>query len=358
VTGKTTIEWATAVWNPTTGCTRVSAGCDNCYAFALHDKRYASNLHAANDFLGVLEVDQRVESRAMAARRMGVKMPWPKQYDRPFSRVQLLPERLDDPLRHKKPERYFVDSMSDLFHEDVPDEYLDRVFLRMALNRRHRFLILTKRPERMSAYCHRVMPSPSPEDLDHVSTLTTPGEREVVGDWARLSMMGLPQPPPNVWLGTSVEDQASADERIPHLLATPAAVRFLSCEPLLGPIDLVSLFQDGTAMRELEKGVAHYNVRIDWVIVGGESGPRARPMDLAWARSLVEQCRAAGVTPFVKQLGSRPYLKVTVAGSEALRDETYTPEYPWGSMPLHLRESHGRDMAEWPEDLRVREFPR
>jgi protein gp37 len=332
VTGKTSIEWATAVWNPTTGCTRVSTGCDNCYAFALHDKRYASNLHAANDFLGVLEVDQRVESRAMAARRMGVKMPWPKQYDRPFSRVQLLPERLDDPLRHKKPERYFVDSMSDLFHEDVPDEYLDRLFLRVALNRRHTFLILTKRPERMRAYCERVMPSPTKEELDHVAALTTPAERAEVGDWAHLTVMGLAEPPPNIWLGTSVEDQASADERIPHLLATRAAVRFLSCEPLLGPVDISTYMWIAAA----DGGTLH---AIDWVIVGGESGPRARPMDLAWVRSLVEQCRAAGVAPFIKQLGSFP---------------VWPSEVKW---PLELRESHGRDMAEWPEDLRVREFP-
>jgi protein gp37 len=236
--------------------------------------------------------------------------------------------------------------------EDVPDEYLDRVFLRMALNRRHRFLILTKRPERMSAYCRRVMPSPSQEELDEVTALTTPAERAEVGDWARLTVMGAAEPPPNIWLGTSVEDQASADERIPHLLATPAAVRFLSCEPLIGPVELdFTMAAKRVTERHPEPGggeriTGEWKVPgIDWVIVGGESGPRARPMDLEWARSLVAQCRAAGVKPFVKQLGSNPW--------EIEHLDTGDHE----SYPMKLRESHGRDMAEWPEDLRVREFP-
>jgi protein gp37 len=332
------------VWNPTTGCTRVSAGCDNCYAFALHDHRYKVNLdHARAHGESSAAFMRLVMDSSSFSVDADQRLPFPKQYDRPFSQVQILEERLDAPLRRRKPTCYFVDSMSDLFHEDVPDEYLDRVFLRMALNRRHRFLILTKRPERMSAYCRRVMPSPTPEELDHVTALTTEAERAEVGAWARQTVIGLPEPPPNIWLGTSVEDQASADERIPHLIATPAAVRFLSCEPLLGPVDLTRWTTEGYSIRtdygtgiEYDRAPTH---ALDWVIVGGESGPRARPMDLAWARSLVEQCRAAGVTPFVKQLGSFP---------------VWPSEVKW---PLELRESHGREMTEWPEDLRIREWP-
>lgn len=344
MTGKTSIEWATAVWNPTTGCTRVSAGCDNCYAFALHDKRYKSNRDVAEAIDAGEGRRFRGGYAACHAREEGHKLPFPKQYDLPFSRVQLLEDRLGDPLRHKKPERYFVDSMADLFHEDVPDEFLDRIFLRMALNRRHTFLILTKRPERMAQYCKRVIPAPSTEELNAIVPFLTQPELDAVGDWARMTVAGLAEPPPNVWLGTSVEDQKAADERIPHLLATPAAVRFLSCEPLLGQVDLYdSAVAPLQHMPDEPNGLTG---RIDWVIVGGESGRRARPMDLAWARSLVAQCRAAGVATFVKQLGADAVY--------ACDDGSHPGEvHEWP-----LRESHGRDMAEWPEDLRVREFPR
>jgi protein gp37 len=355
VTGKTTIEWANqpgyvgAVWNPTTGCTRVSAGCDNCYAFEAHDKRYAHNLGVAK---------AHGETRA-GLEDGGVRHDWPQlvgvkgglmrapQYDLPFSTVQLLPERIEAPLRVRRPTCYFVDSMADLFHEDVPDEYLTRVWTTMAKAPQHRFLVLTKRPQRMSSWVAWRM-------------------REWSSD-------GVAWPPvlPNVWLGTSVEDQASADERIPHLLATPAAVRFLSCEPLLGPVNLSDhIAAPGEALvlcpacgnqRWVGPGTcglcgAPPPASIDWVIVGGESGSRARPMDLAWARSLIAQCRAAGVTPFVKQLGSKPVgldrdCDVCSMGIKApKRDHGLDCMGP-------LREPHGRNMAEWPHDLRIREWP-
>jgi protein gp37 len=343
MTGKTTIEWATAVWNPTTGCTRVSAGCDNCYAFALHDKRYKSNLDAAHEFMGehpdALELGDKAGQSVIATTRFvtrGQELPWPQQYDLPFSRVQLLPDRLEDPLRHRKPERYFVDSMSDLFHEDVPDEYIARVWgtMESQLAAHHRFLILTKRPERMAAWV---------QEYHRHQQWVSEGTHVV---------------PTNVWLGTSVEDQASADERIPHLLATPAAVRFLSCEPLLGPVDIRRWsWGDRCPDRQCGDSTWDHNCELGeqllhWVIVGGESGPRARPMDLAWARSLVAQCRAAGVTPFVKQLGSRPTTWVQWP-DEWARDGVHAE-----SAVMHLREPHGRDMDEWPDDLRIREFPR
>ena len=351
MTGTTTIEWTAqpgyvgAVWNPTTGCTRVSAGCDNCYAFALHDKRHLQNRETVRKVLGLPGTPARMDMQI--AREKSVKLPWPKQYDRPFSRVQLLPDRLDVPLRTRKPTCYFVDSMADLFHEDVPDEFITKVWATMAAAHSHRFLILTKRPDRMRAYLER-----------------------------RYHNIGNP-PAENVWLGTSIEDQRSADDRIPHLLATPAAVRFLSCEPLLGPVDLTRPRRTDWCICQLHDPYVHKHYQeephscarcghlqcrafrpqtatliegIDWVIVGGESGPRARPMDLAWARSLVAQCRAAGVAPFVKQLGSNP--RGDQFDFEHFAGRVRPDEAPG------LREPHGRDMDEWPEDLRVREFPR
>lgn len=338
MTGKTTIEWTHmpgfegAVWNCTTGCTRVSAGCDNCYAFELHDKRYASNLAAAAEWgAGHAGTPQgQGVSRSVLidfARRNVAVLPWPKQYDLPFSRVQLLEDRLDVPLRTRKPTCYFVDSMSDLFHEDVPAEFIDRVWQTMAEAHWHRFLILTKRPERMS---------------------------RSLNDHARLRAQYVwPEdvvwPLPNVWLGTSVEDQASFYERVPHLRATPAALRFLSVEPLLGPLDVQYSDWKGDWVMEPSP--------IQWVIVGGESGPRARPFDLTWARSLRAQCASAHVAFFVKQLGSNPiYTRaedLSVPSSTLITGEDEAPVWR-----VNLHEAHGRDMSEWPEDLRVREFPR
>lgn len=377
---KTTIEWthmpgfAGDVWNPTTGCTRVSAGCDNCYAFALHDQRYAANLAFTKGHGHMREILENGAMREMFREDVGVKggLSRSPQYDLPFSRVQLLEDRLDVPLRTRKPTCYFVDSMADLFHEDVPDEFLDRVFATMMRTPRHRFLILTKRPERMRAYLtwerldltrRGAIQNQSDfrwarQDLIGGKKLGEAGERPVIEHW----------PLPNVWLGTSVEDQRAADERIPHLLATPAAVRFLSCEPLLGPVDLTAHlghpsycggqynglgFVDAAqqrhrarcvnhGMRLVETTVLHgpyeYVDRIDWVIVGGESGNRARPMDLQWARSLRDQCRTAGVPVFVKQLGDRPQI-----------DGIGVPT---------IRSRKGGEIERWPEDLRVREWPR
>jgi protein gp37 len=318
VTGKTTIEWTWlpgyegAVWNPSVGCTRVSAGCDNCYAFALHDKRYASNRKAASP---VAVRDYRDSG--------GKGLPWPKQYDLPFSRVHLFPDRLDAPLRKRKPTCYFVDSMADLFHEEVRYWFIDRVFLSMAKARQHRFLILTKRPERMRAYMEHAL-----DELRYDESGC-----EVVAEHLA-----------HVWLGTSIEDQRSADERIPHLLETPAAVRFLSCEPLLGPVDLTV---------HLERSRNNPLTRhLDWVIVGGESGSRARPFDLAWARSLRDQCASAGTAFFMKQCGSKP---TDTTGCRVCADDAEDGDRELHA--VHLREAHGRDPDEWPDDLRIRQFP-
>ena len=235
----TNIEWAQMTWNPTVGCTRVSAGCTNCYAFKLHDQRYV-------------------------AKRGGANLP--AQYDLPFSTVQLLPDRLEKPLRRRKPTRYFVNSMSDLFHDAVDDAFLDDVFEVMRNTPRHQYLILTKRPERMRDYIEarygvREMHSAHPKQA-----------------WAPELQ--------NVWLGVSVEDQETTETRIPILTSMPSPVRFLSVEPLLAAVDLLP-----------------YVRSLEWVIVGGESGPRARPMDGTWVRTLRAQCLASRVAFFFKQWG-------------------------------------------------------
>lgn len=260
----TKIEWTEATWNPVTGCTKVSQGCKNCYAERLAPKVFAGQVVEVNT-----TPPKHPEMKASAFR------------PRVFTDVRCHPERLDAPLHWKKPRRIFVNSMSDLFHEDVPDEFIDQVFAIMARAPQHTFQILTKRPARALAFLK--------DDVreDYITDYWRADEpdRET---WS------LMLPLKNVWLGVSVEDQPTADERIPLLLQTPAAVRFLSCEPLLGPIDL---------QRTNRWPAAEYITQIDWVIAGGESGPKARPSHPDWFRSLREQCAAASVPFFFKQWG-------------------------------------------------------
>lgn len=276
----TTIQWTNETWNPTTGCTRVSEGCRHCYI-------------------------ERTPPFRMAGRK----------FVNGTTGVQLHPGRLDAPLHWKKPRRVFVNSLSDLFHEDIPREFIKSVVGVTVDCPQHTFQILTKRPQRMLEFS-RECPWPS-----------------------------------NVWLGVSVEDQATADERIPILLQTPAAVRFISAEPLLEtinlnqacwglgrnrpPIDIAARQYQGNALSAL-----------DWAILGGESGPGARPCNLAWIRALKDQCQAAQVPVFVKQLGSVP-LNLQLDGLTRLA----------GTHGLRTFNKKGDDMSEWPEDLRVREFP-
>lgn len=230
----TEIEWCDETWNPVTGCTKVSPGCDHCYA-------------------------ERVTERF---RGKGA-----------FERVTLHPKRLEKPLTWQKPRKVFVNSMSDLFHEQVPDTFIGTVWQVMAETPRHTYQILTKRHARMRAFLRQ---------------------------WPNY------EPLPNVWLGVSVEDQRWAGVRIPALVDTRAAVRFLSCEPLLGPIDLTPWLPN-----------------IGWVIVGGESGPDARPMDPVWVRDLLDQCQEAGVPFLFKQWGGiRPK-----SGGRELDGRTWD-EYP------------------------------
>jgi protein gp37 len=282
------IQWTDKVWNPVVGCTVKSAGCQNCYAQALAPRLAA--------------MGQPVYE-GLKKRHNDGSVNWTGE-------VRCLPERLSIPLGWRKPARVFVNSMSDLFHESVPDAFIAAVFQTMADTPRHTYQILTKRPERMRAF------------LD---------EEEGLGCVAEFT--GYPYPLPNVWLGVSTEDQATADERIPLLLQTPAAVRFLSCEPLLGPIAfhndwlVPTMMVSGMrgepslafseAITEVGKAVAKkYGVGlIDWVITGGESGPHHRPFDPQWARDIRDQCVAAGVCFFHKQgSGPRPGMNEDLDG--------------------------------------------
>lgn len=271
--GKTSIEWTRGedgsqgyTWNPVTGCSKVSAGCTNCYA-------------------------------EKVSHRFGwTNKPWNAAHA--AENVQLHPERLEQPLRWRKPRRIFVNSMSDLFHEQVPFEFIEHVFTVMEEAEHHTFQVLTKRPHRMLEFM----------------------------DWYRKrscdDSVGLTwYPKKHIWLGVSVENQQAADERIPLLLLTPAAVRFLSCEPLLGPVSLDRWFglQEGNQWTECLCNEINESDRpcitcecrkelgkksgLDWIIVGGESGSHARPMHPDWARTLRDQCAEVGVPFFFKQWG-------------------------------------------------------
>lgn len=290
----TKIEWADETWNPTVGCTRVSRGCDHCYAVR-HTRRLAGQLPLYR----------------------GLVNPGKGHFN---GTVRTVPERLEQPLRWRKPRRVFVDSMSDLFHPDVPDGFIAHVFAVMAASPQHTYQILTKRSGRMA------------EVLGSETFWAVAWEHGMERWWdmealAYMDRLGPRFPLPGVWLGTSVEDQDAANERIPHLLRTPAAVRFLSCEPLLGPLRLSQYLQldeengasdfrefHGWGYDSYSGGFTGPNTHGDptyapepglhWVIVGGESGPRARPMHPDWARSLRDQCEHAGVPFFFKQWGA------------------------------------------------------
>lgn len=328
MSGKSKIQWTQATWNPVRGCTKISPGCANCYA------------------------------EAFAERFRGVKgHPYEQGFD-----LRLVPEKLDAPLHWKTPRRVFVNSMSDLFHEDVPDEFIDRVFAVMALTPQHTYQLLTKRPYRMLSYLGRSLH----EQL--VRSALVEGmaqniytERNPLAPDCSL-WLAVHLPLRNVWLGVSVENQHFADERIPVLLKTPAAVRFISAEPLLGPVCLSDIKEQ---MLPNMEGDNHIHIdalrcfvpaHIDWVICGGESGHDARPIQLEWARSLRDQCKAAGVAFFMKQLGSRPesHQKESLPFEELFKDTC--GQESAGIWALADRGHHG-NMDEFPEDLRIREYP-
>lgn len=244
---KSNIAWTNATWNPVRGCTRVSDGCRNCYAEVLAAR------HSYEGGWGH-EVAHYVNGKP---RWTGV--------------LEVVNHTMKNPLKWKTPRMVFVNSMSDLFHERVPFNVVDEIFAVMDRCERHTFQILTKRPERMRDYCRRINGAPLA----------------------------------NVWLGVSAENQETFDERVPVLLDTPAAVRWVSLEPLLGHIDLIGKDEQGCALTEYEG-----RPRLDWGVVGGESGSGFRPMDMHYARYIIRQFMSAGVPLFVKQdHGPRPGMK-------------------------------------------------
>lgn len=282
---ETKIQWTDATWNPIRGCSRVSEGCRNCYA------------------------------EKTAARFSGKGQPYEglTKNGKWTGKIRFVDEHLDDPLKWKEPRRIFVNSMSDLFHEQLTDQDIQSVFNVMRKAHWHTFQVLTKRPARM---------------LNFTSTLYTY------------------EPLPNVWLGVSVEDQATADERIPLLLMSSAAVRFISAEPLLGHVDLEKIYR---AKRVYINSLGG-DLRLNWVIAGGESGIGARMLDVQWIRDIVAGCKKNGVPVFVKQLGAHPW----ESGPGLLDDDDP------GAIdvcPIRLKDKKGGDWSEWPDDLKVREFP-
>lgn len=267
-----------------------------------------------------------------------------------------------------RPRRIFVNSQSDLFHENLPDEAIDRVFAVMALCPQHIFQVLTKRPERMLAYIATLSEARILHDR-----ITGPAIDLMRGDDLRRIDWMLPSwPLPNVWLGVSVEDQKTADARIPLLLQTPAAKRFVSYEPALGPVSFrwMSAWPENAPHAAMNPSGSTNHLdglrRLDWIIVGGESGPSARPFDIAWARRAIQECREAGVACFVKQLGANPQeiaypRDVTEAEAARWMRDGWTRVVDgdgeqWRKY-YRLKDRKGGDMSEWPEDLRVREFP-
>ncbi len=265
------IEWTDATWNPITGCSVVSPGCTSCYAMKLAGTRL-----------------KHIPSRAGLTTDSKAGPVWNGE-------VRLNSEWLAQPLRWKRPRRIFVCAHGDLFHKSVPDEWIDRVFAVMALAPQHTFQVLTKRAARMRAYCS------DPQRRNTIELAAEALQPSVCKPWSPKHCFRWPLP--NTWLGVSAEDQQRAEERIPELLAIPAAVRFVSAEPLLGPID----FYKASAVMPVERHPWRNGPilqGIDWVIVGGESGRGARPMRPEWAESLRDQCAAAGVAFFFKQWGS------------------------------------------------------
>jgi protein gp37 len=368
------IQWTGRTWQVTSGCKEWSPGCLNCYA-----RRDARRMGA--------NPNEKVRKRyAGLVVVKNERLVWSGE-------VRELPEQLAVPLRWSEPQTVFVNSLSDLAQEGVSFEFIAAVFGVMAMCSRHSFQVLTKRPDRLRAwfewltekvqtgdeiaYCVETaceLIAAHAEDID--TTMRLIGRHAPV--------LNAKWPLANVSVGTSVEDQKRADERVPELLRTPARVRYLSVEPILGAIQFKAEWLKGQFCGCPEEThdytgggdrcFAEWSPRLDLVIVGGESGPEARPDNVAWIRGVVEQCVAAGTKAFVKQLGAVVIDRNDV-GFEAELVEPPDPEawptpvrveenldgtrdgYQGAPVRVHLRDKKGGDMSEWPAGLRVRELP-
>lgn len=314
----TRIEWTHAPgfkgesWNPMVGCSIVSPGCTNCYAMKMAN-RVEMMSPSLERYQGLTEI-------------VNGKPVWTGKIARAGRKI------LVRPITQKTPRMYFVNSMSDPFHEDVPDDWIDEIFAVMEMSTQHIFLILTKRERRMRRYMKTAAQRVRKVIIDRFVKYKRPAQ----GSW----------PPRNVWLGVTAEDQARANNRVPYLLDTPAAIRFVSYEPAIAPIDFTRLknaeFGDQinalTGIVTYGPGAQTHNrsdliKKLDWVIIGGESGTAARPFDIEWGRDVIAQCRHNGVAVFQKQLGAKP------RGVSRLADKK------------------GADPSEWPADLRVKDWP-
>jgi protein gp37 len=302
------IEWTDTTWNPVRGCSRVSEGCRNCYAERIAARFSGTTEHPDRPFGGFAVLTDN------GPRWTG--------------KVELIESKLFEPLHWKKPRRCFAASSGDLFHENLPDEAIDRVFAVMEVTRHITYQVLTKRAGRMREY--------------------------MANHWRRCGSLLKEQgrrPLDNVWLGVSVENQPTADERIPELLRTPAALRFVSYEPALAEVDFTRFLDplgelDGFYRSQISKGMFNEDQLgslrrpiLNWGIIGGESGPGARPFNLEWVRNTIRQFEAAGTPLFVKQLGVDPFDS---------------------NRPLIIPglDSKGGNWEVWPEDLRVTAVPK
>jgi len=266
---KSNIEWTDATWNPVVGCSIVSPGCTNCYAMKMAARLQKMNVSGGSNSNYLNHYDGTTQDSKSGAVWTG--------------KVAIAPDKLFlKPLSWKRPRRIFVNSMGDLFHESIPDEWIDRALAVMALCPQHTFQVLTKRAERMRDYCS-ALPSRSVAVAQAAVWLGVWDDPDGIA----ITVNDLiDRPLPNVWFGISAERQNELDERWQYLRETPAAVRFVSMEPLLGPI----YFRPA---------------KPDWIIIGGESGPHHRPMDPAWAAYLITQCKSAGVAAFMKQMAGK-----------------------------------------------------
>ena len=394
---KSNIEWTDASWTPIRAmvatpdgprfgwhCEHISEGCRNCYAESMN-KRLGTGVEFKPGVLA--HVNKFGEPRGEVS-------------------IFLDETMLLAPLRWKKPRRIFVCSMTDLFADFVPDAWIDRIFAVMALAPQHTFQLLTKRSKRMREHCsnksfigrvaHQVL------EMKRHGVISA-----AIGD-ETIARLHFGEALPNLWLGVSAEDQTRADERIPDLLATPAAVRFVSAEPLLGPIDFTALDIGGDAEMNALRPSSYAEVwrdcwspeatgepldecieafvdeggvypptdtrppGLDWIIVGGESGPGARPCWVPGVRTIVRQCQSAGVAVFVKQLGANvqdrndagfegndPHEWPDIDPATIEHDVNgFREDYQGAPCRTRLKDRKGGDMTEWPVDLRIREEPR
>ena len=345
----TKIEWVRSsngekgeTWNPLAGCSRKSTGCQNCYAEKMTKRLEAMGVEK---YQGLLNDHGRFNGN-----------------------VKLERDALMIPLKRKKPTTYFVNSMSDWCHENVSDDWRDQMLAIAALTPQHTYQYLTKRADRMNRYLQALRDYDEPVSEYWLGdTLQELSEgritRKVLQDTR------IDKPLPNVWFGVSVEDQKTANERIPLLLQTPAAVRFLSVEPLLEYVRIKNEWLSDRGGVPGTMGQWAKKPDIHLVIIGGESGPNARPFNIEWARQLIRDCKAANVPVFVKQLGGYVLCR-NDNGFEGEHDQAwpdgtayqdnpsgYREDYQGAPVRVRLKDKKGGDMSEWPLDLRIREMP-